>query len=91
MRRIDAYIRSATTFYDLHRWGALSSLWDLQVLIDIRWISIRTDALAGIFTSSLAIYLVYGRGSNMSAANTGFSLAMAGKAPSGPKLYSIAD
>ncbi|PBK97861.1 P-loop containing nucleoside triphosphate hydrolase protein [Armillaria gallica] len=60
MCRIDAYTRSTTTFYDLHR-----------------WISIRTDALAGIFTSSLAIYLVYGRGSNMSAANTGFSLAMA--------------
>ncbi|KAK0487292.1 P-loop containing nucleoside triphosphate hydrolase protein [Armillaria novae-zelandiae] len=60
MCRIDAYIRSATTFYDLHR-----------------WVSIRTDALAGIFTSSLAIYLVYGKGSNMSAANTGFSLAMA--------------
>ncbi|KAK0464667.1 P-loop containing nucleoside triphosphate hydrolase protein [Desarmillaria tabescens] len=65
MRRIDAYVRSTTTFYDLHR-----------------WIAIRTDALAGMFTSSLAIYLVYGRGSSMSAANTGFSLATAGKAPS---------
>ncbi|KAK0201656.1 P-loop containing nucleoside triphosphate hydrolase protein [Desarmillaria ectypa] len=60
MRRIDAYIRSTTIFYDLHR-----------------WIAIRTDALAGMFTSSLAIYLVYGGGSSLSAANTGFSLATA--------------
>lgn len=42
-----------------------------------RWTSIRTDALAGLFTSSQAFYLVYGRGPNMSSANMGLSVAMA--------------
>ncbi|KAI0782154.1 P-loop containing nucleoside triphosphate hydrolase protein [Abortiporus biennis] len=44
--------------------------WNLNM-----WISIRTDALAAVFTSSLSAYLVYGLG--VSAANTGFSLTMA--------------
>ncbi|KAJ4482242.1 P-loop containing nucleoside triphosphate hydrolase protein, partial [Lentinula aciculospora] len=43
-----------------------------------RWISIRADALAGIFTAALGAYLVYGD-SGTSTANTGFSMTMAGK------------
>ncbi|KAF9077569.1 P-loop containing nucleoside triphosphate hydrolase protein, partial [Rhodocollybia butyracea] len=41
-----------------------------------RWIAIRTNALAGLFTAGLGGYLVYGNGS-VSAANTGFSVTMA--------------
>ncbi|KAL0950661.1 hypothetical protein HGRIS_007447 [Hohenbuehelia grisea] len=40
-----------------------------------RWVSVRTDLLGGLFTGSLAIYLLYGK--DQSAANTGFSLNMA--------------
>jgi hypothetical protein len=40
-----------------------------------RWISVRMDLLGAIFTSSLAAYLLHNRA--LSAANTGFSLAMA--------------
>ena len=45
-----------------------------------RWISIRVDAVGTIFSSALAIYLVYGTGAIHkpgSAANVGFSLNMA--------------
>jgi hypothetical protein len=45
-----------------------------------RWISIRVDAVGTIFSSALAIYLVYGTGAVYkpgSAANIGFSLNMA--------------
>jgi len=45
-----------------------------------RWISIRIDAVGTIFSSALAIYLVYGTGAIHkpgSAANIGFSLNMA--------------
>ena len=45
-----------------------------------RWISIRIDAVGTIFSSVLAIYLVYGTGAIHkpgSAANIGFSLNMA--------------
>ncbi|KAJ3814679.1 P-loop containing nucleoside triphosphate hydrolase protein [Lentinula aff. lateritia] len=41
-----------------------------------RWIGIRVDALAGIFTAALGAYLVYGN-NGTSAANTGFSMTMA--------------
>lgn len=41
------------------------------------WICIRTETLAGVFTASLAAYLVYGRDGSPTAANTGFSLTMA--------------
>ncbi|KAJ4001710.1 P-loop containing nucleoside triphosphate hydrolase protein [Lentinula boryana] len=41
-----------------------------------RWIGIRVDVLAGIFTAALGAYLVYGN-SGTSAANTGFSVTMA--------------
>ncbi|KAF8827742.1 hypothetical protein HHX47_DHR4000402 [Lentinula edodes] len=41
-----------------------------------RWIGIRVDALAGIFTAALGAYLVYGD-NGTSAANTGFSMTMA--------------
>ncbi|KAE9403973.1 P-loop containing nucleoside triphosphate hydrolase protein [Gymnopus androsaceus JB14] len=41
-----------------------------------RWIAIRADSLAGIFTAGLGAYLVYGH-SGTSAANTGFSMTMA--------------
>lgn len=45
-----------------------------------RWFSVRSDAVRTIFSSALAIYLVYGTGTdhkNGSAANVGFSLNMA--------------
>ena len=51
------------------------AFWNLN-----RWISIRVDAVGTIFSSALAIYLVYGTGAIRkpgSAANTGFSLNMA--------------
>jgi hypothetical protein len=41
-----------------------------------RWITIRVDAIGGIFTASLAAYLVYFQ--SQTASNTGFSLNMAG-------------
>ncbi|KAI0633977.1 P-loop containing nucleoside triphosphate hydrolase protein [Trametes polyzona] len=40
-----------------------------------RWISARMDFIGDVFTTSLAIYLVYA--SRLSASNTGFSLNMA--------------
>lgn len=40
-----------------------------------RWVGFRIDTLGAVFTSALALYLVYG--SSVSAANTGFSLNMA--------------
>lgn len=39
--------------------------------------SIRIEMLSATFTTSLAIYLIYGGGSS-SASNTGFTLNMAG-------------
>lgn len=45
-----------------------------------RWISVRIDAVGAIFSSGLAVYLVYGTGAINepgSAANVGFSLNMA--------------
>ena len=41
-----------------------------------RWVSIRIEALGSLFASCLAAYLVYG--TRARAANTGFSLNMAG-------------
>ncbi|KAF9014580.1 P-loop containing nucleoside triphosphate hydrolase protein [Hymenopellis radicata] len=42
-----------------------------------RWICIRTEALAGLFTGLLAFYLIYGPGSDTAASNTGFSITTA--------------
>ena len=45
-----------------------------------RWMSVRIDAIGTIFSSTLAIYLVYGTGGVHkpgSAANIGFSLNLA--------------
>lgn len=42
-----------------------------------RWVCIRIDAMGGLFSSGLAAYLLYYR--SHGAANTGFSLNMAGK------------
>ncbi|KZT65224.1 hypothetical protein DAEQUDRAFT_658251, partial [Daedalea quercina L-15889] len=41
-----------------------------------RWICIRIDATGALFSTALAVYLVYG--GPFSASNTGFSLNMAG-------------
>ncbi len=41
-----------------------------------RWVSVRIEALGSLFAACLAAYLVYG--SKARAANTGFSLNMAG-------------
>ncbi|OCH90238.1 hypothetical protein OBBRIDRAFT_812797 [Obba rivulosa] len=58
-------------FRRINRYTRVSvSYYDLE-----RWVSLRLDALGGLFAASLAAYLVYGR--NMRASNTGFSLAMA--------------
>lgn len=43
----------------------------------IRWVNIRIEMLGGLFATSLAAYLVYGQ--RVRAADTGFSLTMAGK------------
>ncbi|KAH9475153.1 ATP-binding cassette transporter abc4 [Psilocybe cubensis] len=40
-----------------------------------RWIGVRMDFLGALFTSALALYLIYGP--NIGASNTGFSLSMA--------------
>ena len=50
-----------------------------------RWIAIRIDALGGLFAAALASYLVYFQGH--SAANTGFSLNMAGMSLHRYKLW----
>ncbi|KAF8650152.1 hypothetical protein AX16_005387 [Volvariella volvacea WC 439] len=42
-----------------------------------RWISVRSDALGGLFTASLGAYLVYVKAGESTAAQTGFSLSMA--------------
>ena len=41
-----------------------------------RWVSVRIEALGALFASCLAAYIVYG--TDARAANTGFSLNMAG-------------
>lgn len=41
-----------------------------------RWVSIRVDALAGLFAAGLGTYLVYGRPS-VGPSDIGFSLNMA--------------
>ena len=41
-----------------------------------RWISTRSETLAALFTSALAMYLIYG--SQRDASETGFSLSLAG-------------
>ncbi|KAJ4482142.1 P-loop containing nucleoside triphosphate hydrolase protein [Lentinula aciculospora] len=46
-----------------------------------RWMAIRTETLAGIFSAGLAWYLVYF--TNSDASNTGFLLNLAGKDTSG--------
>ncbi|KAI0371499.1 multidrug resistance-associated ABC transporter [Pilatotrama ljubarskyi] len=46
-----------------------------------RWVSVRIEALGALFAACLAAYLVYG--SHARAANTGFSLNMAGKSDLG--------
>ena len=56
-KRIDKYIRTCRTYYNLNR-----------------WIDIRIDALASLFSASLAFYLVYLQ--DAKASNTGFSLNM---------------
>ena len=45
--------------------------------LETSWVSIRTDALAGLFSAGLGVYLVYGQGGS-SASQTGFSLTLAG-------------
>ena len=42
-----------------------------------RWVCIRIDAMGGLFASGLAAYLLYSQ--SHGAANTGFSLNMAGE------------
>lgn len=44
----------------------------------VSWISLRIDALGALFTAALAVYLIYQRGDESSASNTGFLLEMAG-------------
>jgi hypothetical protein len=43
------------------------------------WVSVRIDALGGLFAAGLGTYLVYGPPNETSALNTGFALTMAGK------------
>ncbi|KAH9922662.1 multidrug resistance-associated ABC transporter [Fomitopsis serialis] len=53
-----------------HYTRAARSFWNLN-----RWVGIRLDVLAALFTAILAAYLVYGRSNT--ASNIGFSLVMA--------------
>ena len=61
-RRLDKYVRTARTFYNLNR-----------------WVSVRIESLGALFAACLATYIVYG--TDARAANTGFSLNMAGMCP----------
>ncbi|KIY72764.1 P-loop containing nucleoside triphosphate hydrolase protein [Cylindrobasidium torrendii FP15055 ss-10] len=54
----------------LDRWTRPS----LTFFILNRWICIRTEFVSGVFTASLALYLVYGHGHSASASDAGFSI-----------------
>ena len=77
LSRIDRYVRSGRTFYNLNR-SAVCFLY-LCAPSDCvrRWVCIRIDTLGALFAAGLAGYLVYGHQID-SASNTGFSLNMAG-------------
>ncbi|KAJ7288436.1 P-loop containing nucleoside triphosphate hydrolase protein [Mycena rebaudengoi] len=47
------------------------TFWNLN-----RWIGMRSEILAGVFSACLGWYMVYGRGSHYGAANIGFSITM---------------
>ncbi|KAJ7590652.1 multidrug resistance-associated ABC transporter [Mycena floridula] len=64
-----AFLDESLSRIDLYVHPALT-YWNLN-----RWISIRTETLGGVFTASLAAYIVYVKGANASEA--GFSLIMA--------------
>ena len=49
-----------------------------------RWISVRAEALAALFSAALAAYLVYGKAYD--AARTGFSMTAAGKFAARPDV-----
>ena len=53
-----------------------------------RWVCVRIEVLAGLFSSGLAAYLVYWGG--VSASNTGFALTMAGELESNAKAIIVA-
>ena len=57
-RRIDYYSRAARTFYNLNRYRAPNFAF-LEANTAERWISIRIDALGGVFSAALGSYLVY--------------------------------
>lgn len=63
-RRIDAYTRPARTNWNLNRWVPTPSPYLLfsHMLSLRRWVCMRIDTLGGMFTASLAAYLVYWRG-----------------------------
>ncbi|KZS96501.1 P-loop containing nucleoside triphosphate hydrolase protein [Sistotremastrum niveocremeum HHB9708] len=48
---------------------AACTFWNLN-----RWLGVRMDTLAGLFTGFIAAYVVYGR--NLSSGNVGFTLAL---------------
>ncbi len=74
--RIDNYTRAMRVFWNLNRSAPLYFATNLLLTQAIRWVGIRTDILAGLFTASLGAYLLYGGG--VSPSQTGFSLNMAG-------------
>ena len=50
-----------------------------------RWISVRAEALAALFSAALAAYLVYGKAYD--AARTGFSMTAAGASVRRPENH----
>lgn len=64
-KRIDAYTKTARPFYDLNRYVRSTLDWFIYhiylINCSIRWVCVRVDGLSGLFSASLAAYLVYGK------------------------------
>jgi hypothetical protein len=80
-KRIDRYTIAARTSFNLNRSVPQSTLVCTFSLLTAgcSWVSVRIDALGGLFAAGLGTYLVYGPQNETSASNTGFALTMAGK------------
>lgn len=76
--RIDKYTRAARAYNILNQWANIS-VPTLQILTTrlLRWMGLRVDTLAALFTAGVGAYLVYGPPRDPSS--IGFSLNMAGK------------
>lgn len=75
--RLEKWIHPLITFYGLNRSVITTATIDKGFWMCSRWVCIRTEALSGIFTASLAWYLIYGTGKSTTALDTGFSIMTA--------------